>query len=253
MKHFCNGAGWAERGAFVGHFALAMFVMFAAAGCASTQSFSRFDAREGDNGLSMDHKSRILLMEPDIELSELTAAGLEEPKADWTLRGRKNVDLALEDFFAAGSVRLVRYRPPAGNPDIERRDDQLVKLHERVGSSILMHLYGSAATLPGKGGKLDWTLGAGTADLGVEQRADYALFVYIRDSYATAGRVATMVVMALIGVDVQGGIQVGFVSLVDLKTGDVVWFNRLVSETGDLREREPAAKAVDKLLAGFPS
>ncbi len=49
-----------------------------------------------------------------------------------------------------------------------------------------------------------------------------------------------------------GGQQVGFASLVDLETGDIVWFNRLVSGVGDLRTAEPARAAVDDLLADFP-
>ena len=46
----------------------------------------------------------------------------------------------------------------------------------------------------------------------------------------------------------NGGIQQAFVSLVDLKTGNVVWFNYLVSPVGDIRTPEGAAKMVDKLL-----
>ena len=61
-----------------------------------------------------------------------------------------------------------------------------------------------------------------------------------------------MVAAALAGIALQGGMQVGFASLVDLETGDVIWVNRLISQAGDLRTVEPARKAVDELLAGFP-
>jgi hypothetical protein len=50
----------------------------------------------------------------------------------------------------------------------------------------------------------------------------------------------------------QGGIQVGFASLVDLDTGEVAWFNVLVNQTGDLRTAEPARIAVDSLLTDMP-
>jgi hypothetical protein len=49
------------------------------------------------------------------------------------------------------------------------------------------------------------------------------------------------------------GIQNGYASLVDLRTGQVVWFNRLISATGDLREAVPAAATVESLMAGFPA
>ncbi|MGH8650332.1 MAG: hypothetical protein ACREUP_13675, partial [Burkholderiales bacterium] len=68
-------------------------------------------------------------------------------------------------------------------------------------------------------------------------------------SYATAGRVAFVVVAALMGVGVQGGSQVGFASVVDLKTGEIVWFNRLVRPQGDLRTPDAAAETVKSLVA----
>ena len=81
---------------------------------------------------------------------------------------------------------------------------------------------------------------------------DYALFVFVRDSYSSAGRQAVIVAAALFGVGVQGGQQIGFASLVDLRTGRVVWFNRLASQYGSLKEEKPAAETVKHLLEGMP-
>ena len=47
--------------------------------------------------------------------------------------------------------------------------------------------------------------------------------------------------------------QVGYASLVDLKTGQVVWFNHLLRGTGDLREAKAADETFDALLKGFPA
>ena len=82
--------------------------------------------------------------------------------------------------------------------------------------------------------------------------SDYALFVFLRDSYVSAGRVAVQIFAAAFGVGISGGTQVGFASLVDLKTGDVVWFNRLVSTSGDLRTADAAEKTISGLLENFP-
>jgi hypothetical protein len=106
--------------------------------------------------------------------------------------------------------------------------------------------------LPTKAERFDWTLGTDVRQLKDEFAADYALFVYMRDSYASSGRVAVIVIGALLGATVSGGVQVGFSSLVDLRTGEVVWFNRLVSGTGDLRTPVPARRAVEILLADLP-
>jgi hypothetical protein len=62
-----------------------------------------------------------------------------------------------------------------------------------------------------------------------------------------------MVASALLfGVVPQGGMQLGFASLVDLQTGQIVWFNRLVSPAGDLRTPEAAEKAIQELLVNNP-
>jgi hypothetical protein len=47
-------------------------------------------------------------------------------------------------------------------------------------------------------------------------------------------------------------VQSAYMSLVELKTGRVVWFNRVRRLSGDLREGEAAAETLDALLAGFP-
>jgi len=93
-------------------------------------------------------------------------------------------------------------------------------------------------------------LGPGVRAL--DKDARYALFVFVRDSYASGGRKAMMAVGMLLGVGVQLGQQIGFASLVDLNDGRVVWFNLLNSQTGDLRDAQSAGAAVDKLLDGVP-
>lgn len=84
--------------------------------------------------------------------------------------------------------------------------------------------------------------------------ADHALFVWIRDSYTSAGRVAVQVLAAALpGVAIPGGVQTGFASVVDLSTGDIVWFNRIQRPQGDLRTAEAAAETARTLLEGFPA
>ena len=57
---------------------------------------------------------------------------------------------------------------------------------------------------------------------------------------------------ALLGVGIQGGVQVGYASLVDLQSGDIVWFNKIARGTGDLRTRAPAQETMRLLLVGLP-
>ena len=48
------------------------------------------------------------------------------------------------------------------------------------------------------------------------------------------------------------GIHVGYSGLVDLNTGDIVWFNTDLAMGGDPREPEGATKRVGQLMEGFP-
>jgi hypothetical protein len=138
--------------------------------------------------------------------------------------------------------------PPDAGPENHLRQLQL--LNQAVSISILA--YGRRDTLRNKHGKFDWTLGPGVADLRQATGADYALFTYIRDSYTTGGRAAMRVIgFLLLGGDIGGGVQVGLASLVDLRTGQVVWHNLLLDQTGDLRDPAGARETAGDLLKGI--
>jgi hypothetical protein len=214
-------------------------------GCAHTKSLLHSGTWQRPPG-----PPTILLMTPDIELSEMSAGGMLEPKAEWTAQARSHFVTALRDELAPKNARLVPYESPGG--EAEQADVRLVKLHDAVGATILVHKLVPQQALPTKDGRFDWTLGDGVKVLRERTGADYALFAVVRDSYTSAGRVAVIVVAAVFRVALPGGQQTGFVSLVDLRSGDVVWFNRIIDPTGDLRTLEPARKAVKALLDGFP-
>jgi hypothetical protein len=128
-----------------------------------------------------------------------------------------------------------------------------MRLHASVGQSIKLHQYDGPNQLPTKKGTFNWTMGPEVRRLAARENADYVLFVYIRDSYSGPGRVAAQVIaVAVFGIAIPGGIQAGFASMVDMNTGDFVWFNRLQRGAGDLRTAEPAKETITALLEGMP-
>jgi hypothetical protein len=191
-------------------------------------------------------------MAPDIELHELTVGGLLEPKAEWTAAARGHVANALATELRSRDATLVEYRPPVDDRAREHAHEQLIKLNDAVSGAVLVHQYVPRFKLPTKNDRFDWSLGPQVRILRDEYGADYALFIYLRDSYASAGRAVLVVGAALLGVAMPSGRQVGIASLVDLRTGDVVWFNRVLDPGGDLRTPEPAQRAVKKLLGDCP-
>jgi hypothetical protein len=217
------------------------------AGCA-TQSHQQITALKRTDA----QQARILLMPLNVQLSEVTAGGLLEPKADWTTAANEHIVTALRAEKSARNIQMAEFDEAKAPAD--KRDDllQLVKLHGAVGQSIMIHQYIEQLALPTKKGTFDWSLGPNTRALKETYSADYALFVFVRDSYASAGRAAMIFVGAVLGIAVPGGAQVGFASLVDLETGNVVWFNRLARGAGDLRTEPAARETVQTLIAGLP-
>lgn len=194
----------------------------------------------------MTATKRIVMIEPDVQLTELDAGGIFEPRADWTKAAQMFIDEDLRAHFAKSGVELVNADRPTP------RDIQLVKLHAVVGQAILTHIYDRDAGLRNKTTPRDWTLGPGTNEMRDRYGADYALFIFVRDSYATANRKLVEVFGNLAGAKLDVAEQEGFASLVDLRTGNIVWFNRLLSGFGDLRTKEPAQQTVDALIKGIP-
>jgi len=187
-------------------------------------------------------------MPPDVELFSISGGGVSEPKADWTETATGYIINELRrksDVLGMKNVALS-----------EKDADDLAEintLHAAVAQSIALHHFqGGNFSLPTKGGQLDWSLGEAVGPIHQTSGADYALFVWIRDSYASAERKAAMVALAMLGVGIPGGFQVGYASLVNLHTGQILWFNRLIRGTGDLRTATDAAETVQELLSQFP-
>jgi len=197
----------------------------------------------------------VVLMPVDVELYEITAGGMVEPKGEWTDRARPAVETALARFK---NSRGIGFRNLGGVGDTETRDLILrtIRLHGAVGQAIAIHRFSPGQTLPSKRERFDWSLGAEVAPIGRAQRADYALFVHLHDSYSSGGRVAMAVAASVLTLGrayIQMGRQEGFASLVDLRTGEIVWFNRLLeSAGGDLRTPEGAGRTIAALLQDFP-
>jgi hypothetical protein len=227
----------------------------AMSGCVQTRQVADvyFTPPEGDYSL--------LVMRPDVTVNSLTTGGMAEPRADWTEQARANIVAALraEEAGRGGEVKVLDRRDSLPGVSAESVAD-LERLHAAVGNSIALHKY-LGAYLPSKRRKgLDYTLGEDAVALGRKTGFDYALFMYAEDNIASTGRTALQV-LGVAGCAIGfcapsgGSRQFAYASLVDLRTGDVVWFNVLQTGSqlpgvsfGDIRKPEGAAQMVDRLL-----
>jgi hypothetical protein len=195
---------------------------------------------------------KLIVVQPDVKVGLLNAGGSIEWREDWTASARANVLAALQAQQArrGGATRIAASRQDMGVPPALA--DELDRLHEAVGSSIQTHKYGEL-TLPTKKDKFDWTLGQAAIAFGQSSGFDYGLFLNVQDTFSTGGRQALLAMqfmgcaMGICAVS-DSGRQTAFASLVDLKTGQVVWFNTQNSAYGDVRTPEGAEKLVNKLL-----
>jgi hypothetical protein len=227
----------------------------ALAACVQTRQVAdvEFEPPQGDYSL--------IVMRPDVTVGLVTAGGLVEPRADWTEQARTNLLRALAEQQAGrgGRTRILETRAGVDGVSADQVAE-LERLHAAVGASIALHKY-LGATLPTKRRQgLDWTLGEDAVAFGKAAGMDYALFLHAEDSFASSGRVALQV-LGLAGCFIGfcapqgGGGQSAYASLVDLRTGEVVWFNVLQTQSlapgvqfGDIRTPEGAAQMVERLL-----
>jgi hypothetical protein len=197
-----------------------------------------------------DKPVKIVVFRPDVEVGTLGTSGLPSPNSEWTQLGRKNLADALRKDQAQFERDVVFLEEMDGEKGKLVADYQ--SLFRAVSNSILVHKY-MGSKLPTKKGKFDWTLGPGVKQIGEIGGGNYALFLYTYDAYGSGGRKA-MQIFALfaLGSFMPAGVHQSYASLVDLDTGQVVWFNVDLSAGGDPREVLGAEKRIGQLLSTMP-
>ena len=205
---------------------------------------------------------KLLVLRPDVTVGSVKAGGVVEPRADWTEQARANLIAALRQQQAqrGGQTLVLERRDSLPNVPAEQVAE-VERLFAAVTNSIALHKY-LGYDLPSKRRRgLEYTLGQDAIRLGQATGYDYALFLTAEDSFADTGRVALQVLgiagcfIGFCAPNVGGGGQAAYASLVDLRTGEVVWFNVLQAGTqiagvkmGDIRSPQGAAQMVERLL-----
>jgi len=193
-------------------------------------------------------RPQILLMPVDIEICELTIAGMCEPSASWTQSSKENIIISFEEILNKRNAILKKYNKNEHNDEII----QIIKLHTQIGQEIINNEYGPYE-LPTKK-EFNWTLGKKVKLLKEKYKSDYAIFIFFRDQYSSTERIIYNIVTAVLfpGIIPIGGSQIAFASLVNLNNGEVTWFNGYYRSFGDVRDLESARDTVNKLFEEFP-
>ena len=223
---------------------LVIFLFFFIYSCSSFNTEPKYTIR-----VFAQDSPKILLMPVDIEICELTLAGMCEPSASWTQNSRENIITSFEEILNKRNAILKKY-----NMNEQQNDEiiQVIKLHTQIGQEIINNEYGPYE-LPTKK-EFNWTLGKKVKLLKKKYKSDYAIFIFFRDQYSSTKRVIYNIVTAVLfpGIIPIGGSQIAFASLVNLNNGEVTWFNGYYRSFGDVRDLENARDTVNKLFEEFP-
>jgi hypothetical protein len=235
--------------------AVALAASLAFGGCVQTRQYAdlQFTPPSGDY--------KLLVLRPDVSVGSLSTGGMVEPRADWTDEARASIIAALKTQQAqrGGNVTIIERRGQL--PGVtEQEVADVERLNLAVDQSIADAKYlGNSLPTKRRTG-LDWTLGSDAVKLGQKTGYDYALFLHAEDEVASGGRIALGVIGlagCFIGFCAPGGgqQQLDYASLVNLRTGEVVWFNVVTAGSevpgikfGDLRTPDGAAQMVERLL-----
>jgi len=104
----------------------------------------------------------------------------------------------------------------------------------------------------------DYTLGPGLAPLAEHTGIDAAMIVIGSDYISTAGRKAAMVMGVLVGalagaaIVPSGGVSFVSVGVVDMRTGNLLWFGTDQSGTTDFRNERDLHEMLDRMFQTYP-
>jgi hypothetical protein len=233
---------------YVRNFAVVMLLALIAA-CTTTQTRVTKSLPEKPSA-----GTAILVLKPDIELSLLTASGLQEPNSQWSRDALTHVQASLNASLQGRQQRFISFDP---DTIVSGRSNQILRLHDAVANSILAFNYGFVSLPTRSSSDFNWTLGPGAMELARSASsgtdAKYALITFGRGSYSSGGRWAMAIAGAALGASVPMGGQQIYASLIELSTGKVVWFN--VATAGpqdDMRKAEGAQGLITTLMKDVP-
>jgi hypothetical protein len=202
---------------------------------------------------------RVVVLQPEFRVFVQSAGGVREIEPDWTAKAQDSLTLAVE--------RHLRHDPRFSvvAPVDTATAEEVALLREHVElfkiiamNSTMMIRFGGKAWQE-KQIQYDYTLGDGLALYGDRTSADYAFMVGGAQVKQTGGSIFMQLALAgTLGVVMPGGGTYLMLALVDMRTGNIVWFNSLeggevFGMTGsDLRDETTANEIVGRLFDPFP-
>lgn len=224
---------------------LALLTALVLTGCVQAQYRTHPDL-----SLTTRDMKTILLLEPNIKISQVSAGGVREQINEWSKLGIENVTQAMINHFNGTpiAIKVLKLDGPGNNSDEIK---EILALNDAVSWSIVTHTYNEQSLFPTKKSRFEYSLGSLEAFL-KKSGADALLMIRGEDEIATTGKIALNALSVLGGGTGRLERTYMWASLAG-KNGDILWFNIKVHGLGsDLRNRESAAGFVADTFDGFP-
>ncbi|MCA9509862.1 MAG: hypothetical protein R3E88_13630 [Myxococcota bacterium] len=212
----------------------------------------------------------VTLVPPLVSVYAMSSGNVEQEVQEWSDAANRHAHAAVRDFVERAGKRYVAYagsHPP--RPDFrlgagrESQRSGLTKaeeswlLFESLEAAVLRHTYDPAHTFPREMKGLSYTLGAESRALLDGTQADAFLLMIATDHVPTAERQALIGIGAAAAVVTRSYAGPGMTpaelvaALVDARTGDVLYFNKVSMPLSDLRDANANKALVDLVLAGM--
>ena len=233
---------------------LALVAAVAITGCATSNTTTVHETLSEPQARPLPRK--LLLLPAEVRVHEVSAGGVVEKVDDWTQSASAHAMAYLREVGAARGYELIE------SPRLSAEDravlDEHIALYSLVAGSAYFAQHAGIAAWRERGKQFDYSLGPGLKDLAAHTGADAAVVVVGTDYISSSGRKMAMLFGVLLGAAAgtvivpQGGVAFISVGLVDLRTGDLLWFDTQQSPNIDLRNEPDVRKAMDAIFQTHP-
>ncbi len=237
-----------------GRSAVTMICLIALAGCATARNSVHRDLA---HATEQQLPKKILLLPIEIRVHEISAGGVVEKVDDWSNQASANARQYIKTLATSrGAFKIVE--APALSAQDKAQLDQHVALYEVVAGSADLALASPISAWRERAKDFDYTLGPGLKPLAEHTGIDAAMILTGTDYISSAGRKAAMAMGVLLGAlggglfVPQGGTSFVSVGVVDMRTGNLLWFASDQSGTTDLRNEQDVHRMLEQMFQTYP-
>ncbi len=219
-------------------------------GCTPT-----FNASHPDAAAKIKTYKKYLLLNPDVEIYELSVGGITTLKPEWTENGKQNAKISLTNYFKDKlKLDIIQY----DSTKTGELDKDNLTIFKRVSKDVNMLVINPDDPLfTFKKKNFIYSIGS-VKSLLEAYGADGLILVNGYDEISTSGRIAAQTAAVILGslanvqVTVQGGATYYNIAVVD-DNGFVAWYSAMGERGGkDLRKLSDVSSITESMLKKSP-